>query len=162
MLDIEHHRNIVPFIGRKLRIEHLGEQILDEGYMQEEIGTYYISFFKGIRMGRSWTVDTFLRQKCHYFLDKNVMKIEDLKELGNSLVLSQQEAEGERQGKLREIERETLTESVDFRQHALISGSRASSKKAAASISRSRCRQEATRGSFKKEAAIKNSDELIS
>ena len=54
MLDIEHHRNIVSFVGRKLRIEHLGEQILDEvrlsyflnllfqGYMQEEIATYYI------------------------------------------------------------------------------------------------------------------------
>lgn len=43
MLSIEQHRDIVPFVGRILRIEHLAEEILDEG----------------IRHGKSWTLDAF-------------------------------------------------------------------------------------------------------
>lgn len=43
MLNIEQHKNIVPFVGRILRIERLAEQILDEG----------------IRNQKSWTIDTF-------------------------------------------------------------------------------------------------------
>ncbi|XP_024990589.1 protein fluG isoform X2 [Cynara cardunculus var. scolymus] len=43
MLSIEQHSDIVPFVGRILRIEHLAEEILDEG----------------IRNGKSWTLDTF-------------------------------------------------------------------------------------------------------
>ncbi|KAJ9552793.1 hypothetical protein OSB04_016838 [Centaurea solstitialis] len=43
MLHIEQHRDFVPFVGRILRIEHLAEEILNEG----------------IKHGKSWTLDTF-------------------------------------------------------------------------------------------------------
>ncbi|KAI3827082.1 hypothetical protein L1987_01146 [Smallanthus sonchifolius] len=43
MLGIEQHRDILPFVGRILRIERLAEAILDEG----------------IKNGMSWTLDTF-------------------------------------------------------------------------------------------------------
>ncbi|KVI04619.1 Amidohydrolase 2 [Cynara cardunculus var. scolymus] len=60
MLSIEQHSDIVPFVGRILRIEHLAEEILDEG----------------IRNGKSWTLDTFTDMGT-----KDVAKVVGLKSI---------------------------------------------------------------------------------
>ncbi|KAL4573425.1 hypothetical protein LXL04_020230 [Taraxacum kok-saghyz] len=78
MLHIEHHTNFVPFVGRILRIEHLAQQILDEG----------------IRIGKSWTVSVVtkitntLLIPYHYLLTfgvkvgtKDVVKVVGLKSI---------------------------------------------------------------------------------
>lgn len=68
MLHIEQHKNIVPFVGRILRIEHLAEQILDEG----------------IRNGKSWTVNAFTEiflSRLKSFGAKDAVKVFGLKSI---------------------------------------------------------------------------------